>query len=89
MSQHMNDAMILDQLRDEWQKIAAVLLWKLKGREKVTLTGADFEAYAREFEPGIPCLYTHGHKDSIDFQIVDEPTARRHAAQDRSQRGHS
>lgn len=82
----MNDAPVLDQVDGQWQKLA-MLLWKLAGREKVKLTHAEIAAFGKEFEPGIPVLFTHGHSDSIEFQVIDEEAARRIAQHDATMRG--
>ncbi|MFY9327816.1 MAG: hypothetical protein WAO76_07335 [Georgfuchsia sp.] len=72
----LNDAEILQQLDGQWQKMAMLLLWKLAGRKMVTLTHMEIKAFNDEFSPGIPVMFTHGHSDSIDFQVIDEAAAR-------------
>ena len=81
------DSAILQQLDGQWQKVAALLLWKLAGVEKVTITCNDMEEMARQFHPGQPCIFTHGHQDSIDFQVLDEKAASRIAEFEATQRG--
>jgi hypothetical protein len=81
------DSTVLHQVQHEWQKLAAMLLWKLAGTQKVTLTVADIAAFGALYPQGMPVLYTHGHADSIDFQIVDMAAAERLAAHDRTMRG--
>jgi hypothetical protein len=83
------DSSVLQQLDGQWQKIAMMLVWKLRGREMVRLTHADMEAFAREFAPGLPVLYTHGHSDSIDFTVIDEAAAIKLAAHEKTQQGHA
>ena len=81
------DSVILQQLDGQWQKIAMLLLLKLAGREKVRITHAEMESLTKQFAPGIPVLMTHGHFDSIDFQVIDEAAARRLADYDAQMRG--
>lgn len=76
------DSATLQQLDGHWQKMAAIILHKLVGRAMVTVTSEDIERFQAEFAPGMPVVYTHGHKDSIDFQLVDLETAQRLADHD-------
>lgn len=71
------DAAILQQLDGQWQKIAAILIWKL-APNGVTLTHEDME----RFPPDL-ALYTHGHKESIDFKMVSMEEAQRLADHDK------
>lgn len=79
--------MILDQLNGQWEKLFMVLLYKVQRRGKVTLSPRDFEALGAAFPDSIPVLFTHGHSDSVDFQIVDEASAARIAEYAKTQRG--
>jgi hypothetical protein len=82
------DSTVLQQVDGQWQKLAAMLLWKLVGRDKcVTLTHADIERFSAEFAPGMPVMFTHGHSDSIDFTVVDESAAKVLAAHDATLKG--
>lgn len=81
------DNATLQQLDGHWQKMAAIILWKLVGRAMVTVTAEDIDRFQTEFAPGMPVVFTHGHKDSIDFQIVDMETAERLAEHDRTING--
>lgn len=83
------DSVVLRQMDGQWQKFAMFLLFKLAGREQVRLHADDMRKCLDEFEPGMPVLYTHGHKDSIDFQVVDEAAAASLVAHDRTMRGHA
>ena len=83
------ESTILQQLDGEWPKMALLLLWKLAGRNQVKLTAAEIENCINEFSPGVPVIYTHGHKDSIDFQLVDEDTAQRLATHDATMKGNA
>lgn len=81
------ESAVLSQLDGHWQKLAAMLLWKLKGREMVRLTSEDIARFQAEFLPFEPVIFTHGHVDSIDFQIVTQEQAERLAAHDKTMRG--
>lgn len=82
------DSTVLQQLDQQWQKIAAVLVWKL-ARSGVTISGDDFEKFAQEGDAGQAVLFTHGHKDSIELSIVTAERARALAEYDAQQRGTS
>jgi hypothetical protein len=81
------DSVVLEQLGEHWQKLAAMILWKLNGREKVTITHADIARFQAEFAPQEPVIFTHGHYDSIDFQIITHEQAERLAAHDQTMKG--
>lgn len=83
------DSTVLAQVDGYWQKLFAMLLWKLKGTERVRVTAADIEAMATAFAPEGPVVFTHGHFDSFDFQLVTREAAERIAAHDATQRGTS
>lgn len=82
------DSVVLQQVQQHWQKLFTFMLWKLAGRQKITLTDAEISQCMAEFAPGAPTLYTHGHAHSIDFQVVTPETAETIAAQARSTRDH-
>ncbi len=79
------DAAILQQLEGHWQKICALLVWKL-ARQGVTLTHAEIEACTKE---GELVLLTHGHYDSIEFKLVTPKEAQRIVEHERKRHGHS
>lgn len=81
------DSTVLQQVDGQWQKLAMLLLWKLAGREKVKLTHQEIAACGEAFAPGVPVLFTHGHSDSIEFQVIDMASADRLAAHDATMRG--
>lgn len=88
MSNKLNDALILNQLDGQWQKFAAIILWKLNGNRQVRITAEDIDAFGQQFGAGgSPIIFTHGHKESIEFQIVSEEAAARIAAHDAKSRG--
>ena len=75
---------MLQQADGQWAKFAMLILWKLNGSKKVTITADDMKSLREHFEPGIPYTLIHGHSDSIDFQIVTEDAAWAIAAHDAS-----
>lgn len=77
------EAAILQQVDGHWQKLAALLVWKL-AKTGVTLT----EKEISEFPPDL-VLLTHGHKDSIEFKMVTQDEAQRLAEYDAAQAGHA
>lgn len=72
------DAAILQQVQEHWQKLAALIVWKL-APTGVTLTFEDISSF-----PPDRVLLTHGHRDSIEFKIVSQADAERLAAHDRA-----
>lgn len=81
------DSTVLQQVDGQWQKLAALILWKLSGRSVVRITAEDMAKMQAEFAPGVAVIFTHGHSDSIEFSIVDEAAATRLAAHDKTLRG--
>lgn len=81
------DSAVLQQVAEHWQKMAMLILWKTAGQQKVSITMADIQRFSAEFAPGVPVLYTHGHVDSFDFQVVDEAAAHRLAAHSKTMAG--
>lgn len=82
----INDAAILDQTREHWQKLAALILWKLtQGKSSVSITPADMEAFAASER----ILLTHGHHDSIEFKLVTPDEARVLMAHNETMKGRS
>lgn len=81
------ESTVLQQLDEHWQKMAALILWKLAGSKQIRITANDIQALNDAFAPGGPVIYTHGHKDSLEFQIVDGATAERLAAHDAKIKG--
>lgn len=78
------DAAILQQLDGQWQKMCALLVWKL-ARQGVTITDTEIDKCIGE---GELILLTHGHHDSIEFKLVTPAEAERIVAHDRSMHGH-
>lgn len=85
--QRLNDAPVLDQVQEHWQKLMAVILWKYHKGETLTLTTADFQAYQRDFDAGNAIMFTHGHIDSIDLAIISAERAAAIAEHEKTQRG--
>lgn len=80
------DSEMLQQVDGQWQKLAALILWKLAGTQKVEITAADIEAMHQNFAPGMVCVFTHGKADSVAFSLVSEAEAMRLAEFDRQTR---
>lgn len=83
------EAVVLQQLQGQWQKIAMLVLWKLKGTAVLKITGAEIEAFTAAFEPGLPVLFTHGLYDGFELSIVTEEAAARLAAHNATMQGHA
>jgi hypothetical protein len=82
-----HESMVLQQCDGHWQKLAALILWKLNGGKIVRVTAADIEAMNAQFAPGTAVILTHGHSDSIEFSIIDADAAERMAAHDATMKG--
>lgn len=83
------DSTVLRQLDGYWQRVALLILWKCKGRVRITITEKEIAQFAKEFEPGNAVLLTQGQKDCLEFQVITEERARALAEYDRTQRGHA
>lgn len=82
------DSVVLEQLDDQWQKVAAFILWKTVGRSgAVRVTLEDMKALEAAFAPGIPVIFTHGQHDAFEFSLVTEDRAKALAAHDATMRG--
>jgi hypothetical protein len=66
----LNNAPILTQLEGQYEKFLLLVLRKYKPNG-VVITHADIEALLRENEGPDPIvLFSHGHKDSIEFKAI-------------------
>jgi hypothetical protein len=83
------DSAILGQVRDHWEKIAALVIWKLAREKGVAITYLDMEQFNKESDAGEAVLLTWAHRDSIELKIVTREAALRIAAHDQTQRGTS
>lgn len=80
----LNEAAILDQIREHWQKFAALILWKAtQGKSSIVISSADIEAFASS---GL-MLLTHGHHDSIEFRLVTPAQAQVLVAHNETMKG--
>jgi hypothetical protein len=70
----LDDGAVMAQLAQHWDKIAAILLWKLQGPNvPITITEKDFEEFARAFPgEGGPVVFTHGYKEGFALQIISQ-----------------
>jgi len=83
------DAVILQQLQGQWQKMVALVVFKLAKEKGVKITQTDITAFMREYERTGMTLMTWGHFDSIEFKLVTREEAERLAAWDKQQRGNA
>jgi hypothetical protein len=81
------DSTMLRQLDGQWQILMVAVLWKLKGREAVTVTHEDMDAMIAMQKGDGVVLLTNGTPDGITFQCVSYEAAERLAAHDAAQRG--
>jgi len=78
----MNDAPILDQIDGQYEKFLLLILRKYKP-VGVIITQADIEALLRDQDGGDPwVLFSHGHRDSIEFKAIRASEAKVIAAHD-------
>jgi hypothetical protein len=89
----LNDAPVLDQTNEHYQKLFAILVWKLQQLNLypngVTITARDIEAYGQAYARGEVILYAHGHPDSFEFKNVSRERADELAKWQATQKGHA
>lgn len=81
-SNELNDAPILDQTREHWQKMLALVLFKVRkqyGAFQIKITVEDIEAMNAAYG-GNAVVFTHGHHDSIELSLVTQDQAQMIAA---------
>jgi len=82
----VNDAPILDQVRDHWQRLATLIVWKVThGKRSITISEQDI----LEFQKEDRLLLTHGHPGSIEFKIIGPEEAERIKAHQATMTGHA
>lgn len=86
-SNELNDAAVLDQLREHWKKVAALLVWKLGGGKPVKISSKDIEEYTKANAAGDGILCIIGTHDGFEFSIVTAEQASRLIAHNETQRG--
>jgi hypothetical protein len=65
------DKRILDQLEGHWQKMLLLTIWKLSKEKEVEITTEDIQNFQKEYAAeGGAVLFTHGHKESIEYRVV-------------------
>lgn len=67
-------------MREQWQKIVAILLVKFSPGREVVITANDIESLGKVFPGEIPTVVTHEQRDGIHLKIVGEREARKLAA---------
>ena len=80
------ESAMLQQVDGHWQKLAALLIFKLAGGRRVTITTQDMQALAANYAPGIPCVLTRGKPGCIELSLVTQAEAIRLAEFDRQTR---
>jgi hypothetical protein len=85
----LNDAPILDQIDGQYEHFLLMILKKYVPAG-ATITHADIEEHARENDLGNGwALFSHGHRDSIEFKAIRRSeVARIKAHEDRTNKGH-
>lgn len=82
------ESVMLQQVDGQWQKLAALIIWKLVGRDvNVSITADDIEAMNKAFAPGQATLLTHGMGETINFRLIDEAAGQQIAAFESQWRG--
>lgn len=82
----LNDAPVLNQVRDHWQRIAALIVWKVThGKRSITISAQDMQ----EFQKDPRVLLTHGHVDSLEFKLVTAEEAQRMVEHQKTMQGNA
>jgi len=81
------DTLILEQVREHWEKMFTLLLWKLKREGVTTISVGDMQDYHAKI--GDRVLLTHGKVDSISYSFVSREEARTILAWDAEHVGHA
>lgn len=85
----MNEAPILDQMRENWQKIAALLLFRYtQPGEQVVITVADIEDMNKKWPIGSACAIT-GSAEAFTLKLVTPEENKRLMALQHTQEGHA
>lgn len=85
----LNDAAILDQMREHWQKIAMLVLWKFRHRLPVKITSKDIEECQSYYAPHGPIVLTHGMSDAVELSLVTKERADSLAEYDKQRKGNT
>ncbi len=81
------DSVVLQQVDGHWQKLTAIILWKLLPPGGVVkITADDIAAMHKHFAPEGPAVFTHGMVDGMEFSLVTAARARALAEFDEQQR---
>jgi hypothetical protein len=72
----LNDAPVLDQMREHWQKLLALVLWKARrdGRFEVKISTDDIEAMNAAFGNNAT-IFTHATGDTIYLSLITKEQA--------------
>ena len=66
----------------QWRNIAAMLLWKFKGLEEVTLAKEDVEGINTHFGAGGATVLAQWRENDVTFSLVSNETAAALAAKE-------
>lgn len=81
---------LVQAVRDQWQKIAALLLYQLKGTGVVRIGVNDIEKFTNLFKGDMPTILMkiegRGREEEIVLQIVSAKEGKKLADQDRLKR---
>lgn len=78
---------IFQQLDGQWQKLAAVMLWKFAKETPLILSTRDFEEFRAWMAVGDKQFLTWGHVDSIELRLIPRADAERLVAHVEAQGG--
>ena len=70
------ESIMMPQMEGHWQKMCAVLLWKLAKTSTIRITNLDLQDLIMEFEPGMPVVFTNGKEEYIEFALITEEQAK-------------
>lgn len=65
-------------MRDQWAKIAALIMWKLKV-EKVTIESEEFEQFNCLPDASMPTIVVHMHGKSVEVMLMPLDQATKYA----------
>jgi hypothetical protein len=72
---NINEAPILEQIDNKWDILFTWLMWKMSKYDKVVISIKDMEEFRLVQDAEHLVLFTHGHKDCIEFQLMSQERA--------------
>ena len=67
----------LKSMREQWQKIVAILVAKFSHDREVVITASDVSKLATMFKDDMPCVVSHEQSDGIHITVVSMTEGRR------------